>query len=136
METGERELKAEMERLTQQIARTSNEIYQRAQKRKATAKEKELSNELKKLMGGVDPMTRMLKKCKESWIDKIRYKKVEFQNLTERDRRITDNDDFERDQKNFFKKVEGGTENLDQIPEMEKFVKKMIEILKCHGWKV
>ena len=87
-------------------------------------------------MSGVDPMTRMLKKCKESWIDKIRYKKVEFQKLTERDRRITDNADFERDQKNFFKKVEGGTENLGQIPEMEKFVKKMIEILKCHGWKV
>ena len=43
-----------MKRLWQQIARTSNEIYRRTQKRKATAKEKELLNEIKKLMGGVD----------------------------------------------------------------------------------
>ena len=34
-----------------------------------------------------------------------------------------DNANFERDQKNFFKKVEGGTEHVGQIPEMEKFVK-------------
>ena len=38
-------------------------------KRKATAKERELLNELKKLMGGV---TRILKVYKESWIDKLR----------------------------------------------------------------
>ena len=36
------------------IARTSNEIYGRTQKRKATAKEKELLNELKKLMGEIE----------------------------------------------------------------------------------
>ena len=54
-----------MKRLRQQIARSSNEIYQRTLKRKAKAKEKELLNELKKLMGGVDPTTRMLKECKE-----------------------------------------------------------------------
>ena len=53
-----------MKRLRQQIARSSNEIYQRTLKRKAEAKEKELLNELKKLMGGVDPTT-MLKECKE-----------------------------------------------------------------------
>ena len=41
-------------------------------KRKATAKERELLNELKKLMGGVDPITRILKVYKESWIDKLR----------------------------------------------------------------
>ena len=34
-----------------------------------------------------------------------------------------DNANFERDQKNFFKKVEGRTEYVGQIPEMEKFVK-------------
>ena len=58
-------MNAEMKRLRQQIARSSNEIYQRTLKRKAEAKEKELLNELKKLMGGVDPTTRMLKECKE-----------------------------------------------------------------------
>ena len=33
------------------------------------------------------------------------------------------NANFERDQKNFFKKVEGGTKHVGQIPQMEKFVK-------------
>ena len=33
-----------------------------------------------------------------------------------------DNANFERDQKNFFKGVEGGTEHVCQIPDMEKFV--------------
>ena len=33
------------------------------------------------LMGGVDPMTRMLKEHKECWIDKLSYKKVKFQKL-------------------------------------------------------
>ena len=62
----ERKLKAKMKRLRQQIARTSSEIYRRTQKRKATAKEKGLSNEFKKLMGGVDPTARMLKEYKKS----------------------------------------------------------------------
>ena len=34
-----------------------------------------------------------------------------------------DNANFEKDQKNFFKKVEGGTKHVGQILEMEKFVK-------------
>ena len=61
-------------------------------------------------MGGVDPTTRMLKEYKESWIEKVRYKKIKLQKLVERGRRIMDNANFERDQKNFFKKVEEGTE--------------------------
>ena len=61
METRERKLKVEMKRLRQQIARTSNEIYRRTRKRKATAKGREQLNELKKLMGGVESTTRMLK---------------------------------------------------------------------------
>ena len=51
-----------------------------------------------------------------------------------------DNANFERDHKNFFKKVEGRTEYVDQKLEMKKFVKfwediwkKMMEHLKCHG---
>ena len=89
-------LKAEMKRFRQQISRMSNEIYRRTQKRKTTAKEKELLNELKKLIGGVDPTTRMFK------------------------RRIMDNANFERDQKIFFKKV-GGTQHVDQMLAIEKF---------------
>ena len=33
------------------------------------------------------------------------------------------NANFERDHQNFLKKVEGGTEHVGQIPDMEKFVK-------------
>ena len=69
-----------MKRLTQQIARTSNEIHRRTQKRKATTKEKELLNELKKLMGAVDPTKRMLREYKESWIEKLRNKKINLRN--------------------------------------------------------
>ena len=54
METEGREIWGMRGKNRQQIARTSNEIYQRTQKRKATAKEKGLLNELKKLMGGLD----------------------------------------------------------------------------------
>ena len=109
-----------MKRLWQQIARTSNEIYRRTQKRKATAKEKELLNETN---GWGRSKKRMLKKYKESWTDKLRYKKIKLQKLIETGRRIMDNANFERDQKNFFKKVEGATEHAGQILEMEKFVK-------------
>ena len=87
----EKKLKAEMKKPRQQIARTSNDIYRTTHKRKATAKEKELLNELKKLMGRVDPPTRMLKEYKESWIDKLRYKKVKIQALIERGRQIMHN---------------------------------------------
>ena len=81
METGEVKLKAEMKRLRQQIERASNKIYEGTQKRKATAKDKELLNELKKLMGRADPTIWMLKQYKESWTDKLRYKKIKLQKL-------------------------------------------------------
>ena len=80
-------------------------------------------NELQKLMGGVDPTTRTLKKYKESWNNKLRYKKIKFQKLIETGRRIMDNANFERDKRNLFKKIEGGVEHVGQIPEIEKFVK-------------
>ena len=92
-------MKADIKRLRQQKTRTSNEIYRRKQKRKATAKEKELFNELKKLMVGVDPTTRILKEYKESWIDKLKTKKVKLQRFIERSRRLMNNANFERDQK-------------------------------------
>ena len=78
-----RKLKAEMKILRQQIARISNDIYRRTQKRSATTKKKELLNELKKLMGGVDLTTRTLNEFKESWIDKLRNKKVKLQRFIE-----------------------------------------------------
>ena len=81
METGERKLKAEMKSLRQETARVSTEIYRRTQKRKAAvAKGKELLNEFKKLMDGTDPTTRMLKKYKGSWINKLGTKRLNFRN--------------------------------------------------------
>ena len=60
----------------------------------------------------------------QSWIDKFIYKKIKLQKLIERNRRIMDNANFERDQKNFLKKkVERGTQHVGQRSEMEKFVK-------------
>ena len=44
---------------------------------------KELLNELKKLMGGVDLTTRTLNEFEESWIDKLRNKKVKLQRFIE-----------------------------------------------------
>ena len=70
-------MKAEMKRLSrQQIARASNEMYRRIQKRKVTAKDKELLNNLNKLMGGTDLTSQMLKKHKKRWIDKFMYKEI------------------------------------------------------------
>ena len=40
----------------------------------------------------------------QSWIDKFIHKKIKLQKLIERNRRIMDNANFERDQKNFLKK--------------------------------
>ena len=68
-------------------------------------------NELKKLMGEVDPTRRISKEYKESWIDKLRYKKIKLQKLIEKGRGIMDNANFKRDQRNLFKKVEGGAEH-------------------------
>ena len=62
-------------------------------------------NELKKLMDGVDPTTRMVREYKESWIDKLRCKKVKLQRFIETGRRIMDNAYFERDQEKILKKV-------------------------------
>ena len=48
---------------------------------------------------------------------------MQLQKFIERGGQIMDNANFEKDQKNFFKKVEGGTKHVGQILEMEKFVK-------------
>ena len=54
-----------VKRLRQQIARASNEIFRRTQNRIATAIERGLLNELKRLMGVADTMAGMLKQYKE-----------------------------------------------------------------------
>ena len=60
-----------------------------------------------------------LKIKKEQWIDKFRYKKVKL----EKRKRKQDNIKFQRDQKAFFKILEGEQTQEGKMPEIEKFVK-------------
>ena len=43
---------------------------------------------------------------KEIWIDQLRYKKTKFEKMTERGKRIKDNAMFEKDQRNFYNRIE------------------------------
>ena len=118
----ERKLKAKIKQLRQLIARTSNEIYRRKQRRKGTPKEKKILKQLKETMHETELTTSVLTKHKEVWIDKIRYKRVKLVKMIERGKRIMDNSIFERDHKNFFKRIEDSTEYEGAMPEMDKFV--------------
>ena len=69
----ERKLK-EIKELRQWIARTSNKLFRRKVRRKATTKEKEMLK-LLKLQMGKELTSNNLKIAKEQWIDKLRYKK-------------------------------------------------------------
>ena len=84
----ERKLKAEIKQLRQLIARTSNVIYWRKQRRKGTPKEKKI---FKKTMNETELTTSVLMKHKAVWIDKPRYKRVKLVKLIERGKRIMDN---------------------------------------------
>ena len=77
-------LKAEMKELRQRIARANNELYRRRQKRKATKKEKKLLKQLTSSVDGLEPTTSTIRMYKEQWIDKLRYKKIKLQEMTER----------------------------------------------------
>ena len=118
----ERKLKTEIKQLRQLIARTSNEIYRIKQRRKGTPKEKKILKQLKETMHETELTTSVLTKHKEVWIDKMRYKRVKLVKMIERGKRIMDNNIFERDHKNFFKRIEDSTEYEGAMPEMDKFV--------------
>ena len=77
----ERKLKAEMKQLRQKIARISNEMHRRKEKRKATKREKRNLADLKKQMGGVTATNAALASYKEIWIDQLRYKKIKFEKM-------------------------------------------------------
>ena len=74
-------------------------------------------------MNLTEPTAPVLMKHKEGWIDKLRYKRVKLVKMIERGKRIMDNNIFERDQNNFFKRIEGSTKYEVAMPEMDKFVK-------------
>lgn len=65
-------------------------------------KKNELFNELNKLIEGADETMWMLKQYKESWFEKLMYKKIKLQKVIKISRRIKHNTNLERDLKNFF----------------------------------
>ena len=73
-----------MKELRQRIARANNELYRKRQKRKATKKEKKLLKQLTSSVDGLEPTTSTIRTYKEKWIDKLRYKKIKLQKMTER----------------------------------------------------
>ena len=57
---------------------------------------------------------------KEQWIDKLRYKKVKLEKCIEKRKRKQDK--FKRNQKGFFKTLEGDQTREGKMSEIEKFV--------------
>ena len=113
------ELKAEMKRLKQDIARAGNELHRRKQQRKATKKEKEIINQLRISMNGNEVTSRNLRAAKEQWLDKLRYKKVKLDKYVEKGNRKKDNIMFQKDQKSFFRTLEKVEKHEGEMPEME-----------------
>ena len=114
-------LKKEIKELRQILAKTSNEIYRRRQRRKATKKEKEIIKELR-VMIEKDTTNYNLKNAREQWLDKLRYKKIKLAKCEEKRRRKQDNIMFQQDQKGFFRTLEEEEAHEGEMPEMEKFV--------------
>ena len=117
----ERKLKKEMKELGQNIARASNEIHRRKQRRKATLKEKKISKELKEKMRK-EATTCNLRIVKEQWVDKLRYKEVKLEKYMEKRKRKLDNIMFQKDQRAFFRKLEEKNNRKGKMPEMDKFI--------------
>ena len=92
------------------------EIYRKNQRRKGTTRDNKILKQLKKTMNQTEPTTPW-------WIDKLRYKRPKLVKITERSKRIMDNNIFESDQKNFFIIIEDSREYEEANSEMDKFVK-------------
>ena len=63
----------------------SNELFRKKVRRKATKKKKEILKQLKVQMGK-ELTSNSLRIAKEQWIDKLRYKQVKLENISERER--------------------------------------------------
>ena len=68
------------------------------------------------------PTTKTLIRYKEIWIGQLRYKKVKLEKMIERGRRIMDNDIFENDQINFYRRIEKNNKYEGKTPEVDKFI--------------
>ena len=88
-----------------------------------TKTEEKILKQLKKTMNETEPTATVLMKPKKGWIEKLRYKPMKLVKMIKRGKRIMDNNIFERDQKNFFKRIEDSMEYEGTMPEIHKFVK-------------
>jgi hypothetical protein len=118
----ERKLKSEIKELRQDIARTSNELHRRRQRRKASEREKQILKKLETKMNQSKVTSDNLRIMKEQCIDKQRYKKIKLEKCIEKRRKKQDNFLFQRDQKSFFKKFEGNVTREGKMPGINKFV--------------
>ena len=128
----ERKLKKELKELRQNIARASNEIHRRKQRRKAALKEKKILKELKEKMHK-EATTCNLRIVKEQWVDKLRYKKVKLEKYMEKRKRKLDNFMFQKDQRAFFRKLEEKSNQKGQMLAMDKFIELWGGIWKRRG---
>ena len=91
---------------------------------------------------GLNPTTKTLIKYKEIWIEQLRYKKVKLEEMIERGRQIMDNDIFEKDQRNFYRRIENNTKYegkhqkwISSLTFRVEYGKKTKRCLWYHGWK-
>ena len=117
----ERKLNKEMKELRQNIARASNEIHQRKQRRKATLKKEKILKELKEKMHK-EAATCNLRIVKEQCVDNLRYKTVTLEKYVENRKRKLDNIMFQKHLGAFFIKLEEKSNRKGQMPEMDKFI--------------
>ena len=113
-----KKLKKEIKELCQIVTKTSNELYRGRQLRKATEIEKEIIKELGVLIDK-DTTIYNLKNVRDQRLDKLRYKKIKLAICEEERRRKQDNIMFQRDQKEFFRTLEGEEAHEGEMPEME-----------------
>ena len=137
-----RKLNQEIKELRQGIARISNELHRRKSRRKVSRKEKAIIQNLKTKLNINNLGSKKLRMVKEEWIDKLQYKKIKMKKYIEQKAWIQDNIMYQRDQKSFFKKLEGTEVWKGKIQEIEKFVefwrafgKEKKERQTCLGWK-
>ena len=103
------------------VAWTANEIHRRRVKRKATEKEKENVQMLKKWADMELRRENDLKYVKEKALDELRYYLTKLKKTRLRDDRIRYNRMFREDQGMFYRKTQGMREKKGNAPHIAKF---------------
>ena len=63
-----------------------------------------------------------LRTAKENWLDELRYKKIPWEKLIGKGKRMCDNAILREDEEGFYRKLNQGKHTIGTTPEMEKFV--------------